>query len=61
MVYISDDNQERFIKEDVPPIDLTTIMLGIAGKRPDQLHMPRSGSHLRHRRSGAAHNGQAKS
>ena len=32
MVYISDDNLERFIKEDVPYIDLTTIMLGIAGK-----------------------------
>ena len=33
MVYISDDNLERFIKEDVPYIDLTTIMLGIAGKK----------------------------
>ncbi len=33
MVYISDDALERFIKEDVPYIDLTTTMLGIAGKK----------------------------
>lgn len=32
-MYISDDTLERFIKEDVPYIDLTTAMLGIAGKK----------------------------
>lgn len=33
MVFISDDILEKFIKEDVPYIDLTTTMLGIAGKK----------------------------
>lgn len=33
MVYISDSTIENFIKEDIPYIDLTTLILGIAGEK----------------------------
>jgi molybdenum transport protein len=32
-MYIGDDALERFIKEDIPYIDLTTLVLNIAGKK----------------------------
>jgi len=33
MLYISDETIDRWIKEDVPYIDLTTLALGIGGMR----------------------------
>jgi molybdenum transport protein len=32
MLYVAEDDIERFIKEDVPYIDLTTLVLGIGGQ-----------------------------
>jgi molybdenum transport protein len=32
-MYISDELIDRFIKEDVPYIDLTTLVLGVGGQK----------------------------